>query len=131
LWSRRSRVRVPSLTLVKSLPRDRFCVSAPAWRRRTVPPGLDHEPLTCQSHAPNATRMSTIQIRNVPGQLHKQLKVRAAQQGRTLSDYLLDELRVAAARPTMHEWIDALDALPPGERAPTPAAQVIAEERRR
>ena len=75
--------------------------------------------------------MSTIQIRNVPEQLHKQLKVRAAQQGRTLSDYLLDELRVAAARPTMHEWIDALDALPPGERAPTFAAQVIAEERRR
>jgi plasmid stability protein len=31
-----------------------------------------------------------------PSTLHKQLKVRAAQEGRTLSDYVLGELRVAA-----------------------------------
>jgi antitoxin FitA len=75
--------------------------------------------------------MSTIQVRNVPEQLHRQLKVRAAQEGRTLSDYVLDELRVAAGRPTMSQWLRDVDALPPSEDAPTPAAEVIADERRR
>lgn len=75
--------------------------------------------------------MSTIQIRNVPEHLHKQLKVRAAQEGRTLSDYVLDELRVAAGRPNMNRWLHDVDALPPPEDAPTPAAEVIADERRR
>ena len=75
--------------------------------------------------------MSTIQVRNVPEELHKQLKVRAAQEGRTLSDYVLDELRVAAGRPTMSQWLRVADALPPPENAPSPAAEVIADERRR
>ena len=74
--------------------------------------------------------MSTIQVRNVPEQLHRQLKARAAQEGRTLSDYVLDELRVAAGRPTMSQWLRAVDALPPPADAPTPAAEVIADERR-
>ena len=74
--------------------------------------------------------MSTIQVRNVPEQLHRQLKVRAAQEGRTLSDYVLDELRVAAGRPSMNRWLDEVDALPPPGDAPRPAAEVIADERR-
>ncbi|MEA2233350.1 MAG: antitoxin FitA [Solirubrobacteraceae bacterium] len=75
--------------------------------------------------------MSTIQVRNVPEELHKQLKVRAAQEGRTLSDYVLDELRVAAGRPMMSQWLRDVDALPPPADAPTPAAEVIADERSR
>lgn len=50
--------------------------------------------------------MSMIQIRNVPEQLHRDLKVRAARSGMTLSDYLLRELGVLAVRPTMQEWIE-------------------------
>ncbi len=45
----------------------------------------------------------TIQIRNVPDDLHRVLKVRAAQAGMTLSDYLLNEVRQVAARPTLDE----------------------------
>ncbi len=74
--------------------------------------------------------MSTIQVRNVPEDLHHQLKARAAGQGRSLSDYVLDELRVAANRPTMGEWLAAVDALPSPQRTPTPAADVLADERR-
>jgi plasmid stability protein len=48
---------------------------------------------------------SMIQIRNVPDDLHRDLKVRAAQSGMTLSDYLLAELRSLAVRPTMGEWL--------------------------
>jgi plasmid stability protein len=75
--------------------------------------------------------MSTIQVRNVPEDLHRQLKARAAGQGRTLSDYVLDELRVAANRPTMSEWLAAVETLPTPAQPPTPAADVLAGERRR
>jgi plasmid stability protein len=44
-----------------------------------------------------------IQIRNVPDDLHRQLKIRAAAARKTLSDYLLDELERAAERPTLDE----------------------------
>jgi antitoxin FitA len=44
-----------------------------------------------------------IQIRNVPDALHRRLKSRAALAGKSLSDYLLDEIRLAAERPTLDE----------------------------
>ncbi len=75
--------------------------------------------------------MSTIQVRNVPEDLHRQLKARAARQGRSLSDYVLDELRVAANRPTMGEWLVTVEALPAPLHTPTPAADVLADERPR
>ena len=49
-------------------------------------------------------RMSTmVRIRNVPSDLHRQLKARAALEGMLLSDYLLREARRAAERPTLEE----------------------------
>ncbi|MDX6486508.1 MAG: antitoxin FitA [Gaiellaceae bacterium] len=75
--------------------------------------------------------MSTIEVRNVPEELHRQLKFRAAEAGRTLSEYVLDELRVAAGRPAMSQWLRDVDALSPRAVAATPAAEVIAGERRR
>lgn len=48
--------------------------------------------------------MSTIQIRNVPEDFHRRLKVRAAERGQTLSDYLLEELLANADKPTLAEW---------------------------
>ena len=45
-----------------------------------------------------------IRIRNVPEELHRDLKVRAARSGMTLSDFLLAELRSLSVRPTMREW---------------------------
>jgi hypothetical protein len=44
-----------------------------------------------------------IQIRNVPAELHRRLKSRAALAGMSLSDYLLGEIREAADRPTLDE----------------------------
>ena len=46
----------------------------------------------------------TIQIRNIPEDLHRALKDRAAQMGMTLSGYLLSEIEQVAAKPTMKEW---------------------------
>jgi antitoxin FitA len=46
---------------------------------------------------------TTIQIRNVPDELYRRLKARAALAGMSLSDYLLDEIRRVAQRPTIEE----------------------------
>jgi plasmid stability protein len=44
-----------------------------------------------------------IQLRNVPDSLHRSLKARAAMSGRSLSDYLLAEIKEIAERPTPAE----------------------------
>jgi antitoxin FitA len=49
-----------------------------------------------------------IQIRNVPPELHRRLKARAAQTGMTLSDFLLEEARRAVERPTAAELRERL-----------------------
>lgn len=46
-----------------------------------------------------------IQVRNVPDELHRRLKARAAMAGMSLSEYLLVELRRAAELPTMEEML--------------------------
>ncbi len=47
-----------------------------------------------------------IQVRNVPDEVHRTLKARAAAAGMSLSDYIKRDLEEAAARPTLEE-IDA------------------------
>ena len=49
-----------------------------------------------------------IQIRNVPDELHRTLKVRAAKMGMTLSDYLLSEIEQVAEKPTLQELMERL-----------------------
>jgi plasmid stability protein len=49
-----------------------------------------------------------IQIRNVPDELHRTLKVRAAKAGMTLSDYLLSEIEQIAQKPTLRELMHRL-----------------------
>jgi hypothetical protein len=67
-----------------------------------------------------------IQIRNVPAELHRRLKSRAALAGMSLSDYLLGEIRQAAERPTLDELrarLDSRAAVGPGV-APAQAIRV-------
>lgn len=59
-----------------------------------------------------------IQVRGVPDDVHRTLKVRAAQQGRTLSDLVRAELVELAERPslaTMLERLGERDAVTGGE----------------
>jgi plasmid stability protein len=74
--------------------------------------------------------MSTtmIQIRNVPVELHRQLKVRAAVEGMSMSEYLLRELRKALERPARQELLERLRRKPV-RRLRRPAADIIREER--
>lgn len=73
---------------------------------------------------------SMIQIRNVPDALHRELKVRAARTGMTLSDYLLAELQALAVRPTMREWLAQSEGWAPVETSEPPAAVIAAERER-
>jgi plasmid stability protein len=73
--------------------------------------------------------MKMIQIRNVPEELHRSLKERAAREGTTLSDLILDELPRVAHRPSPEQLLDRIR-----QREPVPgesAADLIRAQRSR
>lgn len=77
--------------------------------------------LACCAHVkgpsrnvPDDLRMSKmIQVRNVPDDLHRRLKARAALSGMSLSEYLLQELKHVAARPTAEDMRARLEGRVP------------------
>ncbi len=79
---------------------------------------------TCK-YARSMSRM--IQVRNVPEELHRKLKARAALEGVSLSDYVLREMERVAERPTLEELRHRLAQLPPVVPRTPPAKAVRAE----
>jgi plasmid stability protein len=71
--------------------------------------------------------MTMIQIRNVPEDVHRRLKARAAMAGLSLSDMLLREITAAAERPTLEEMRARLAARTPVITRETSAEAVRAE----
>ena len=69
-----------------------------------------------------------VQIRNVPTEIHRSLKARAAIEGMSMSDYVLREVRKALDRPTRQEILERLKARPV-RRLRRSAAAVIRAER--
>lgn len=70
-----------------------------------------------------------IQIRNVPDDLHRRLKVRAAEVDMTLSDYLLAEVRAVADRPTLAELSARISARERVDADVDWIVQVVREQR--
>ena len=71
-----------------------------------------------------------IQIRNVPDDLHHELRLRALKEGVSLSEYLLRLARRDLAKPTMTEWLARIEARGPlGDTSEVSAAQMIREDR--
>ncbi|MGA8485755.1 MAG: toxin-antitoxin system HicB family antitoxin [Gaiella sp.] len=68
--------------------------------------------------------MGNIQIRNVPPELHRKLKERAAREGVSLSELLLRVAEREAARPTVAEMVARLQALPRPEIDEQPSAVI-------
>lgn len=62
----------------------------------------------CSTCANINSMTKMIQIRNVPDDLHRTLKERAAREGMTLSDYLLSEIERVAEKPTLAEMMERL-----------------------
>jgi plasmid stability protein len=69
-----------------------------------------------------------VQIRNVPPELHRRLKARAAIEGLSMSDYVLREIRKALDQPTRQEVLERLRARP-ARQLRRSAAEVIRAER--
>ncbi|MDF0644595.1 MAG: hypothetical protein P0111_11220 [Nitrospira sp.] len=68
-----------------------------------------------------------IQLRHVPDDLHRKLKSRAALAGLALSDYLIQEVRRVAERPTITELKNRLARRPSVALTISPAKAVRAE----
>jgi plasmid stability protein len=71
--------------------------------------------------------MKLLQIRNVPDDLHRALKERAAREGTTMSELVLRELPRLAHKPSPEQVLARIR-----ERAPVggvPAAELIRRER--
>jgi antitoxin FitA len=67
-----------------------------------------------------------IQIRNVPTELHRELKARAAHEGMSLSDYLLREVRQTLERPTLDDLRSRIAGRRPVNPRPSPAVAIRA-----
>jgi antitoxin FitA len=74
-----------------------------------------------------AERMKNLQIRNVPEDVHRRLKSRAALEGRSLSEYALFELVRALERPTRRELLDRVRGRAPVENVDV--VEILREER--
>ena len=70
-------------------------------------------------------RMSKmIQIRNVPDEVHKALKVRAAKEGMSLSDFLRREVTKVAEKPSLAEIIERIRRREPVELDEDPVVTI-------
>jgi plasmid stability protein len=68
-----------------------------------------------------------VQVRNVPEDVHRKLKSRAALAGLSLSDYILSELERTLERPTRQELLERLDSRTRVSTKTRPASAVRAE----
>jgi hypothetical protein len=70
----------------------------------------------------------TVQIRNVPDEVHRKLKLRAASAGMSISEYLLREIERSPERPTREELLQRLQSRDRVELR-EPVADAVADER--
>ena len=57
--------------------------------------------------------MSAIQVKNLPEPMHAELRRRAAEEGMTLAEYILDVLRRDLAVPGQRQWLERLGSREP------------------
>lgn len=72
--------------------------------------------------------MATLQVKNMPDDLHAALRARADTEGTTLSELVTRVLRKELSLPSMTEWLDEAAALEP-VRVTTGTTEVMREVR--
>jgi plasmid stability protein len=70
-----------------------------------------------------------IQIRNVPDDLHRELKIRAAAAGMSMSDYIKRELSIRSRKSTIREIAARSRQRPPSGVNPQRTVEIIRESR--
>jgi plasmid stability protein len=70
----------------------------------------------------------SIQIRNVPDEVHRQLQARAARAGISISELVLREIRRTLGQPTRRELLQQISKLPRVELSES-AASLVRRER--
>jgi antitoxin FitA len=73
--------------------------------------------------------MPSIQIKNVPPDVHRTLRRRAAEAGMSLQEYLLAELTEQARQPTMKEFWERVGQQTGGHMSLKEAVEYIRAER--
>jgi antitoxin FitA len=73
--------------------------------------------------------MATVQIKNVPSDVHQILRERASKAGQSLQAYLLAQLEEQASKPTIKELMDRVRDRTGGDVSFEFATKVIREER--
>lgn len=56
--------------------------------------------------------MAALQVKNVPDELHDELREVAAERGCTISDLVLAAIRKELRRPRMTAWLDQVSHMP-------------------
>ncbi|HEY7214765.1 MAG TPA: hypothetical protein VIC28_09055 [Thermoanaerobaculia bacterium] len=69
-----------------------------------------------------------LQIRDLPDELHRTLRRRAASRGLSLRQYALEVLKEHCDQPTLDEWLDGLSRLTPVSTS-IPAAEAVRQAR--
>lgn len=72
--------------------------------------------------------MANVQVRNVPDDVLRRLKVEAAHNGQSLNALLLERLTLWAERPTLAEYAHSVTPRPAGTSPTT--ADIVAEIRK-
>lgn len=72
--------------------------------------------------------MGNLQIKDLPDELHGELRRRARVEGVTIREYVLDLLRRDQERPTRSEWLQRVRQLVPVDLA-EPASEFLRHDR--
>jgi plasmid stability protein len=72
--------------------------------------------------------MATVQIKNVPPDVHQILRDRASKAGQSLQAYLLAQLEEQASKPTIKELFERIEHSG-GSLSPARAAKLVREDR--
>ncbi len=75
--------------------------------------------------------MPNVLVRDLPAEVHAELQRRAARQGRSLQQFLVDELARIAARPDTDELLDRIERRRGGRVGLAQAAADLAHDRAR
>jgi hypothetical protein len=73
--------------------------------------------LTGMPRACSSDPMGNLQIKDVPPELHDELRRRARDSGQSLRDYVLGVLQEEVSYMTLDEWLDLVGSLPPARPA--------------